>query len=52
MVITSSPLLNNNGFPYLFHQAIAQKIIEKITLLVIKAFRTRIYSLQSTIKFY
>jgi Cache domain len=29
MVITSSPLLNNNGFPYLFHQAIAQKIIEK-----------------------
>ena len=29
MLITSSPLLNNNGFPYLFHQAIAQKIIEK-----------------------
>jgi Cache domain len=32
MVITSSPLLNNNGFPYLFHQAIAQKIIEKNNL--------------------
>ena len=29
MVITSSPLLNNNGFPYLLHQAIAKKIIEK-----------------------
>jgi hypothetical protein len=24
MVITSSPLLINNGFPYLLHQAIAQ----------------------------
>jgi hypothetical protein len=29
MVITSSPLLINNGFPYLLHQAIAQKIIEQ-----------------------
>jgi hypothetical protein len=29
MVITSSTLLINNGFPYLLHQAIAQKIIEQ-----------------------